>query len=575
MRKVLSAIRRFFFPPDDSPRWLKVLPFAVLGAATVLVLTGTVYGWTYTNSPSFCGSTCHTMPPEYSAYLRSPHARVNCVECHIGRDIVTTQFTRKAGDLRHVVLTVTQDYEFPIFARAMRPARESCERCHFPEKFSDDSLREVRRFESDEANTPQNTYLILKTGGGSRREGLGRGIHWHIENEVRYLATDRLEQEIPYVRATDADGNITEYYDVASGMTPDDVAGQVLQTMDCINCHNRITHAIPDPDEAVDLALSKQLIARDLPYVREQSVKLLSDPYPDAETAHQAFATLNNYYAESYPEVYAERQEDIQQAISSLRDIYDESVFPEQKLDWETHPDNLGHKDDPGCFRCHDGKHLTSTGEAIRLECNLCHSIPVVADNASLVTELEVVRGPEPASHTHTSWITLHGKAIDSSCATCHTPADPTVDYTELEGKPPIDGSFCGNSACHASEWVYTGFDSPALAPILDQQLYELLNTSPYLLDDVPKTYDATFQNMFDGRCVFCHGGPEPKAGLDLSTYEGLLQGGASGPAIVPGDPEASPIIQRQSGANEHFGQLLDTEVEAVRQWIAAGAPRN
>jgi nitrate/TMAO reductase-like tetraheme cytochrome c subunit len=573
MRKIFFAIKNFFFPPAGSARWLRILPFAVLGLFTMAAISGTVYGWNYANTPEFCGATCHTMPPEYNAYLRSPHARVQCVECHIGRDVVTTQFSRKAGDMRHVVLTVTGNYEFPIFSRAMRPARDSCETCHFPEKFSDDSLREVRHYDGDESNSPESTFLIMKTGGGSEREGLGRGIHWHIENEVRYLATDRLEQEIPYVRATDAEGNITEYYDVASDFTPDDVAGTVLETMDCIACHNRVTHTIPNPDIAVDQALSKGLIAGDLPFVRDQAVALLSENYPDQETASESFDSLDKFYAENYPEIHAERQLDILVAIDTLRDINDQIRFPEQSLNWETHPDNLGHKDDLGCFRCHDGKHLSGTGEAIRLECNLCHSIPVVTDNTGLTTEIELGRGPEPPSHTHTSWITLHGKAIDSSCAACHVPEDPGVDYTDLEGKPPADASFCGNSACHVSEWEYTGFDSPELEPYLERQLYELQNTSPYLLEGVPQTYEATFKTLFEGRCIFCHSGQVAEADLDLSTYAGLLQGGKSGPALVPGDPDGSPIVQRQSGSRDHFGQMLDDELEALQQWIADGAP--
>ena len=194
MRRLWSAIRNFVFPPSGSRLWLRVLPFAIAGVLTLLVLYGSVQAWTYTNSSEFCGMTCHTMPPEYSAYLHSPHARVQCVECHIGRDVVTTQFTRKAGDLRHVILTITQDYEYPIRTRAMRPARDSCETCHFPEKFSDDSLREIHDFEGED-NSSRSTYLIMKTGGGTEREGLGRGIHWHIENEVSFLATDELEQK--------------------------------------------------------------------------------------------------------------------------------------------------------------------------------------------------------------------------------------------------------------------------------------------------------------------------------------------------------------------------------------------
>lgn len=574
MRKLWSAFKRFVFPPAGSPMWLRVLPFAVAGVLTLAVIYGSVEAWTYTNSSEFCGTTCHTMPPQFNAYQRSPHARVQCVECHIGRDVVTTQFTRKAGDLRHVILTITQDYEFPIHSRAMRPARDSCERCHFPEKFSDDSLREMRDYMGQE-NDLELTYLLMKTGGGSQREGLGRGIHWHIESEVYFLATDDLEQDIPYVRTIDAEGNIKEYYDIASGITPEDVAGSTLQGMDCITCHNRITHRIPDPETAVDQALTKQLISPDLPEVSEQAIALLSASYPDQETAVLAMTDLEDFYAENYPEVYAEQQEEVEAAVATLQDIYEQIVFSEQKIRWDTHPDNLGHKQDPGCFRCHDGKHLTGQEEASRLECNLCHSVPVIADETSLVTNLEVVRGPEPPSHTHSSWITLHGKVIDSSCAACHEPADETIDYTQLEGKPPPSDSFCGNEACHGPDWEFTGFDSPELQPVLDRQKYILLNTSPYLLEGVPRNYEETFAAMLNGRCAGCHGGNNPEAGLDLSSYESIMAGSPDGPVLIPGDPDASLIIQRQSQPEPHFGQVLPDELEALREWIAAGALEN
>jgi hypothetical protein len=344
--------------------------------------------------------------------------------------------------------------------------------------------------------------------------------------------------------------------------------------MDCITCHNRITHSIPSPEEAIDQAISKDLIAGDLPYIRQQTVELLSQSYPDQQSGFAALTTLPEFYQENYPEIYAERQEDIEAAVGIMHEIYSLIVFPEQRIDWLTHPDNLGHKDSPGCFRCHDGKHMTSTGEAIRLECNLCHSVPVTADSQQLVANLEIVRGPEPTSHTHTSWITLHGQAIDASCAACHEPPDPSLDYSRLEGPPPVSDSFCGNSACHANEWVFSGFDSPELEPILARQLYILQNTSPYLLDDAPHTYNAVFKTMFEGRCLFCHSGSEPRAGLDLSSYESMLAGGDSGPALVPGDPAASLILQRQSQSRPHFGQMLDDEIEALTEWIAAGAPR-
>jgi mono/diheme cytochrome c family protein len=232
----------------------------------------------------------------------------------------------------------------------------------------------------------------------------------------------------------------------------------------------------------------------------------------------------------------------------------------------------LGHKNNPGCFRCHDGKHLTGDEEAIRLECNLCHSVPVLADNTTLVTNLELVRGPEPPSHTHSSWITLHGQVIDSSCAACHAPVED-VDYTQLTGKPPADGSFCGNAACHGPDWAFTGFDSPALEPVLARQQYFLLNTSPYLLEGVPRNYDETFKALFNGRCTSCHSGPNAEAGLDLSSYTAIIAGSPDGPVLVPGDPEASLIIQRQSETEPHFGQVLADELEALHSWIAEGAP--
>ena len=575
MRKLFNAIRNFFLPPPGSIIWIRILPFAVLGIITLAIGYGSVEAWTYTNSPEFCGMACHTMPPEYSAYLRSPHARVRCVECHIGRDVLTTQVTRKAGDLRHVVLNITQNYEYPIHSRAMQPARESCETCHFPEKFSDDSLREIQQFGNEDATDLERTLLIMKTGGGSQREGLGRGIHWHIENEVWYLPTDELEQEIPYVRAVDADGNITEYYDIESGVTPDDVAGTTLERMDCITCHNRVTHAMPNPAAAVDQALSKRLLDRELPEIRQQAINLLQATYPDEEAAKAGIASLADFYQENYPEIATERETEIEEAIGILTEIRGQIIFPEQKLDWETHPDNLGHKNFPGCFRCHDGKHLTGTEEAIRLECNVCHAIPAVSNNQTLVTTIELVRGPEPPSHTHSSWMTLHGEAIDSSCAACHAPDNPEMDYTQLEDKPPSDGSFCGNSACHVSEWVFTGFDSPALEPVLARQLYILAHTSPYLLKGVPHTYEETFAAMFNGRCVFCHSGLEAEADLDMSSYESIIAGGENGPVIVPGDPANSLLIQRQSEQPEHFGQVLEDELTALADWIAVGAPEN
>ena len=574
MKKILDILKRFFFPPPGTPRVKRVLPYAILGVLTLAVISGSSVAWNYTNSSEFCGTACHTMPPEYSAYLASPHARVQCVECHIGRDVITTQISRKAGDLRHVVLNITKQFEFPIHANNMRPARDSCETCHFPEKFSDDSFRQIYQYGIDEENTLEEVFLIMKTGGGTAREGLGFGIHWHIENEVYYYAVDEFEQNIPYVKVVDQEGTATEYLDLGEDIQADDINPDDLEQMDCITCHNRVTHSIPRPEDAVSQAIRKGLIPDDLPYVVRKSVEFLRAAYEDKDKAIESMSALESFYQVQYPEIYAERQEEIKQAVVVLQDIYKQNVYPEQKSDWDAHKDNLGHKIDPGCFRCHDGEHLNPEGKVIRLECNLCHSIPVVVDSNTFVTEVELSRGPQPPSHTHTSWIALHGRAADITCTGCHTTPEGLLDNGRPKNKPPKEpGTYCGNEACHFNEWTFAAFDSIELKPILDEQLRILLTVSPYILEDTPLTYADAFSKVFEGRCITCHTGDDPRGGLDLSSYRSVLAGGKSGPGIVPGDLEGSEILSIQQGVMRHFGQMVKEEVDSLRQWIEAGAP--
>src|SRR5512138_1234144 len=200
MAKLRARLAKFFFPPTGSSGWVLVLPYAVLGILTLAVLAGGMYGWEYTNSPTFCGTACHTMPPQNAAYIASPHANVTCEECHIGRASFVSQLTRKSQALHEIYYMTFKLYKYPIHAKALRPARDTCEKCHQPETFSNDSLRVIPKFADNLSNTPTSIYLILKTGGGAKREGLGRGIHWHIVNKVEYYPLDELAQQIPYVR---------------------------------------------------------------------------------------------------------------------------------------------------------------------------------------------------------------------------------------------------------------------------------------------------------------------------------------------------------------------------------------
>lgn len=564
MKRIKYWLEKFFFPPTGAPRWLRILPYAVLGVLTLLVLTAGAYAWDYTNSPPFCGTTCHTMPPEYTAYLTSPHARIDCVDCHIGKSFIATRITRKAGDLKHVFATIFHNYEFPITAHDLRPARETCEKCHSPEKFSDDSLREIKHYQDDVANTPVSTYLVLKTGGGSKREGLGRGIHWHIVNQVYYLATDSEEQNIPYVKVIEDDGSVTEYTDIDSGIDPSQVDPSSLKEMDCITCHNRITHLIPTPEETVDELMSRNLISTDIPEIHLKAIEVYSASYQSTEYAMNGIAGLTNYYQAYYPDFYAQGKDKVDAAIAALQQAYKDSVYPEQKSDWTSHPTNVGHKDSPGCFRCHDGKHMDAQDEAIRLECNLCHSIPVVSDPSNFVADIEISRGPEPESHLNPNWISMHHDAFDDTCANCHT--------TENAGGTD-NSSFCSNSGCHGNVWNYAGFDAPALRQIVLEQLPPTPTPAPVQTGGA-LTYDDTIGPLFEARCGSCHGDGGIK-GLNLTTYQTAMSGGVDGPVIVPGDPDGSLLVQKQQADLPHFGQLSPDELDLVIRWITAGAPEN
>jgi len=561
MKRITQRIKEFFLPPAGSPTWVRVLPYAVLGVLTLSVLTGGAYAWEYTNSPVFCGTSCHTMPPEYTTYLTSPHARIDCVECHIGRGFIATRITRKAGDIRHIVATAFKTYEFPIRAKDLRPARETCERCHFPEKFSDDSLRKITRYANDRANTPLTIYLVLKTGGGSERLGLGRGIHWHIVNKVLFYPLDAEQQEIPYVRVVEDDGSISEYIDIESGFDPASMSEDKLVEMDCITCHNRITHLVPPPEDTIDQLIARGTIDPQIPEIRLKAIEVYSKLYDTVEMGLNGIAGLSGYYQVYYPEFYADHASLVQEAIQVLQEAYRQSVFPHQNSDWTTHPNNVGHKDSPGCFRCHDGKHLNERDEAVRLECNVCHSIPVVSGPAEFVADIEISRGPEPESHRNQNWISLHRQVFDPTCSNCHTTGNPGgTDNT----------SFCSNSACHGSVWQYAGFDAPRLRQVLESQLPPTPTPSPIQAVG-PLTYQNAIAALFQTRCVSCHGTAGIQ-GLDLTNYQAALAGGRSGLAILPGDPQGSLLVQKQSGEQSHFGQLTPAELELVKEWIAAGA---
>jgi len=565
MKKAKKLLKRFFSPPDDSPRWLMILPYAVLGVLSLSLFVGGAYGWNYTNSPGFCADGCHTMPPQGVTYEASPHANILCTECHIGRAFVGTQLSRKVQDLRELYAMVTASYEFPIRAKHLFPARETCEQCHLPEKFSDDSLRKITHFEENIDNTPTTIYLVMKTGGGDEREGQGLGIHWHVANRVEYYATDILKQDIPFVRVHNDDGTTTDYIDIESDFDINTIDQSTMQQMDCISCHNRVAHNFESPTDAVDSYMALGLISPDIPDIRKNGADILSVEYSTQEEGVAAIAGLADRYKAEYAEFYAENAGKISEATQTLQTIYTDTVFLNQEVDWTTYPSNIGHVNSPGCFRCHDGKHFNEEKEAVRLECNVCHSIPVVSGEEDFVTNLEISHGLEPESHLNPNWISLHNQAFDQTCASCHTVED--IGGTS-------NTSFCSNSACHGSVYTYAGFDAPALRELIADQLPTPAPTpiSAPVPSDGPPTYAANIEAAF-AKCTTCHSETVSSAGLNLSSYAGLMAGSDNGAMIIPNESENSRLVEVQS--EQHFATMTSIEIELLIDWIDAGALDN
>jgi cytochrome c2 len=208
---------------------------------------------------------------------------------------------------------------------------------------------------------------------------------------------------------------------------------------------------------------------------------------------------------------------------------------------------------------------LSPEQEAIRLECNVCHSIPNVAGPNDFVTRIEISRGLEPESHLNPNWIGIHRDVFDLTCQNCHTTDNPGGDD---------NSSFCSNTACHGNVYTYAGFDAPGLREILLSQI--ITEPTPESATDEPLslTYNDTIGPLLANQCGSCHG-EGGLQGLNLTTYTSILSGGTSGPAIVLGDPDASLLIQVQSGDQPHFSQLSPTDLDLVRTWIAEGAPEN
>jgi NapC/NirT cytochrome c family protein len=354
---------------------LSVANMAILGTASYR-------GVAYMESVQFCGQTCHTvMQPEFTAYERSPHQRVACVDCHIGPGAPWFVKSKLSG-VRQVFAVSLHTYSTPIPSPVenLRPARETCEQCHWPERFSGDKLEVITKFGDEEKNPPVKSVLLMHIGGRSPdRKLVGiHGAHLGVEgaNRVTYIPADKKRQVIPWVSYRNADGSTTSFASTDTPPGPDLIARGERRVMDCMDCHNRPSHIFYLPERAVDREMAAGRIDPSLPFIHKTAVELLKKNYASREIAEtQIPEDLREFYRKNYFNIYNSQRAQVEQAGQALVYIYDGNVFPSMGVTWGTYPNNLGHADFPGCFRCHDGNHKSRDGKEITQDCNTCHSL--------------------------------------------------------------------------------------------------------------------------------------------------------------------------------------------------------
>ena len=430
-----------------------IVAVALLGAAGIA-------GWEYSNSNAFCAAMCHDVhPEEIAAHKQGAHARVNCVECHMGRNSTLHLMALKPTHAKELWGMIV-GYERPLTSGTLRPSREACESCHYPAVEHHDSVAVKVQYGTDPQSSESRTKLVLHTGMDAVRTGYTKGIHWHIQNEVRFVSPDPQRREIPWVEVVKADGTKVTYTDAETKLRAQQIAALPARPMACYDCHNEVGHPFTNPATTVDEAIRTGKIDRKLPDAKARAVALV-DKLPEITGETKAReAKVDALLAEAATKAgaAAEFKPAEQKFNTAMREILLAASFREKGFSWKTFPNHTGHADTPGCFRCHDGKHFNDKGEVIRLQCTLCHAMPeVTRENgkgsvASLVPEKAGEKQPE--SHQRANFMRTHADDVGPECEACH-------GAPLKRGKQ--GGGFCSNPACHGREWP--GLDLSAEPP--------------------------------------------------------------------------------------------------------------
>jgi len=455
-RRRLGAMEALPYPRLDlnEPRQRRKFTLFLTGGCFLGILLAFVgyNAYLFTDSNTFCGKLCHSvMKPEYTAYLNGPHARVRCVDCHVGTGVSWYVKSKISGAPQVFALWLrTYSRPIPTPLKNLRPARETCEECHWPEKFYGAQLMQYPYFRYSQENSPEQISLLVRTGGGTPNLGENVGIHWHmaINEKVYFRATDRGLQQIPWIKVTRADGSETTYRDQSVKISDEELKKLPVNFMDCMDCHNRPSHVFSPPETAVDQAMAGGSISSKLPWIKKMALDVLVKNYGEGQNVYEEMRRfIEGYYAKNFPKVLTNQRADLTRAVGAIFGIYQRNVFPTMKVNWTTYPNNIGHRNWPGCFRCHNDRHVSPTGKALTSACPVCHTTPQRGPRLPL-------GATAPASTEPWHPWPLRGTHERILCNLCHRagyrPPLDCISCHKIDASAPMMSSAC--KTCHLRE---------------------------------------------------------------------------------------------------------------------------
>ncbi len=425
----------------------------------------------WTETADFCGR-CHQMGPELVAYESGPHRDVTCGECHVEPG-VSGWIKAKMNGTRQLLQVITGTYPQPIPPpdhSALPSVQDTCLKCHSMDRLATGTLVTRTSFAEDVDNTRSFVGLMIRPGSGDIFD-VDRSVHWHVLRRVEYRTPDEDAESIDYVAATTLDGTTKEFIaqdkiEIAEDVQPEiDAikAAEKERVMDCIQCHNRVGHPIPNPRRGLDFDMTEKLISTDLEYIKREGMRVLWSSYPDEETAFAEIDKLSGFYELEYPETAATMAAEIDEAIAQVKVLYRLTAMPEMKVTAASYPDFMGHLDFPGCFRCHDGGHFlvkdgVATKEVIPATCDTCHTYPQIGE---AVASLPL--GEPPVTHDDPLYVFGHkdvATSVDPGgqscgmchardyCLNCHQTGAVTVDHDTMMTNHAQVIRDQGNTAC-------------------------------------------------------------------------------------------------------------------------------